>query len=516
MATDLKEMMEALLEVVNSGENPMKTMHTWLPEKRAKYNAKRRQKDLDFVYSNWNLPHDVLATKINIADVPAKVAKKHKRVVAAHGYEWYMKDTEYSVKVKEMESRGSFAEATSYSIAYGTSTIEQMQKILPTYQSRTIVDIPPDFRRFSSDICEREISGNCSALNYLFWNHYRLAMCHNNPGERNDELCLHHVNEALSLLPTLQRGEVPHYDEVLVRTIRALATYCMKDFEAALMEYRVCIAAIRLLHHEGRIDMSDATEKLMNRVNLWPHTILRMTIRVKIQNGVSRPYLTKDEYLDLMKENAYGCSNAWYCSKSCAAKEWKKDHKNRCGSKKHTGTMTMPASSLEIVLREIENIDVGPEKVNSLGMSILNAGDRDFLVLCKDPSTGEIFDALTDETIEMQRGFHCLVSSRSWEGTKYTVGCLQCPPKLSLRSEGQIARTFFSTLYIQIRFSSLPLSGESESYLLLASLRSRSVYAVVGMRVCYLWLREVSSLSIFAAACNTGVPTCSILRLPIG
>ena len=143
-------------------------MHTWLPEKRAKYNAKRRQKDLDFVYSNWNLPHDVLATKINVADVPAKVAKKHKRAVAAHGYEWYMKDTEYSAKVQEMESRGSFAEATSYSIAYGTSTIEQMQKVLPTYQSRTIVDIPPDFRRFSSNICEREISGNCCALNYLF------------------------------------------------------------------------------------------------------------------------------------------------------------------------------------------------------------------------------------------------------------------------------------------------------------------------------------------------------------
>jgi len=406
----------------------MKTTNTFLPEKRAKYNAKRRQKDLDFVYSNWNLPQEMKETKINIADVPAKVAKKHKRAVAAHGYEWSRKDTEYSAKIQEIESRGSLDEAANYSIAHGTSTIEQMQKVLPTYQSRTIVDIPPDFRRFSSSkICEREISGNSSALNYLFWNHYRLAMYHNYPGERNDELSLLHANEALSLLPTLQRGEVPHYDEVIVRTSRALATYCMKDFEAALVEYRVCIAAIRLLHHEGRIDISDANEKLMNRVNLWPHTILRMTIRVKIQNGVSRPYLTKEEYLDLMKENAYGiyspssqkcfhcgnteklllcsgCSNAWYCSKSCATKEWKKDHKNRCGSKKYTGTMTMHASSLELLRSEIENIDVGPETVNSLGMSILNFGDRDFLVLCKDPSSGEIFDALTDETIEMQEG----------------------------------------------------------------------------------------------------------------
>ncbi|KAK1737532.1 hypothetical protein QTG54_011818 [Skeletonema marinoi] len=430
MATDFKEIMEVLMKVVNGGENPTETIghDTWLPEKRAKYNAKRRQKDLDFVYSNWGLPQEKLETKINIADVPAKVAKKHKRAVAVHGYEWARMDKEYSVKVKEMESRGSLAEAVSYSIAHGTSTLEQMQQVLPTYQSRTIVDIPPDFRKFSSRICEREISGNCSALNYLFRNNYYLASYYNYAGERtDDELSLHHVNEALSLLPTLQRGEVPHYDEVLVRTIRALATYCMKDFEAALMEYRVCIAAIRLLHHEGRIDMSDATDKLMNTVNLWPHSILRMTIRIKIQNGVSRPYLTKEEYLDLMKENAYGiyspssqkcfhcgnteklllccgCSNAWYCSKSCATKEWKIDHKRRCGSKRYTGTVTMTASCLQEVLDEIESKDVGPETVNSLGMSILNFGDRDFLVLCKDPSSGEIFDALTDETIEMQEG----------------------------------------------------------------------------------------------------------------
>ena len=60
---------------------------TWLPEKRAKYNDKRRQKDLDLVYSNWDLSKEMTETKINIADVPAK-AKKFKRVVAVHGYEW--------------------------------------------------------------------------------------------------------------------------------------------------------------------------------------------------------------------------------------------------------------------------------------------------------------------------------------------------------------------------------------------------------------------------------------------
>ena len=430
----------------------MVTSSTCLPEKRAKYNAKRRQKDLDLVYSNWYLPQEMTENKINIADVPEKVAKKFKRAVAVHGNEWKRKYIEFCAKIREMEGG---AESERLSFSHGTSTLAQMRKVLPSYQSRTIVDIPPDFRKFSSSICEREISGNGSALNYLFWNNYRLALYYhgNGWGERtNDELCLHHVNEALSLLPVLQRGEVPHYDEVLVRTIRASTKFYMNDFESALMECRVCLASIRLLHHEGRIDMSDATDTLMDRVNVWPHAILRMTIRLKIQNGVSRPYLTKDEYLDLMKENAYGiyspssqkcfhcgktgrlllcsgCSNAWYCGKSCAAKAWKIEHKHVCGSKKYAGTMKMHANSLQRILREIEgkyddnDKDAGRLNANSLGMSILSMpGDRDFLVLCKDPSSGEIFDALTDETIEIQEGIQLPTYISSKLGGYYAFG----------------------------------------------------------------------------------------------
>jgi hypothetical protein len=397
----------------------MRTTPTWLHEKRAKYNAKRRQKDLDFVYSNWNLPKEMTENKINIADVPSKVAKKYKRAVAVHGYDWCKKNDEYCSKFQEME--GSMAE--SFAFAHSTSTLEQMRKVLPSYQSLTIVDIPTDFRKYSIYICDREISGKKgSALSYLFWNNHRLAVYYGK--QTDDELSLRYANEALSLLPTLQRGEIPHYDEVYVRTVRALAKLNMRDYEAALVEYRVCFAAIRLLHHKGRLDMSDPNDKLMGTVNIWPHTFMRMTIQIKIQNGVSRPYLTKDEYLDLMKENAYGiyspssqkcfncgktknlllcsgCSNAWYCGKNCAAKAWKADHKHRCGSKKYSGTLTMPASSIQLVLDEIESKD-GVRC--SMDMSIMNFGDRDFLVLCKDASSGEIFDALTDETIEIQEG----------------------------------------------------------------------------------------------------------------
>ena len=50
----------------------------------------------------------------------------------------------------------------------------------------------------------------------------------------------------------------------------------------------------------------------------------------------------------------------------------------------------MPYNYLRKVLDEID----GKEMVNksSLGISMLNLGDHNFLVLCRDPSSGEIFD----------------------------------------------------------------------------------------------------------------------------
>ena len=139
------------------------------------------------------IQREMTETKINIADVPAKakVAKKYKRAVAVDGNQWKRRNIEFCAKNQEMETKGPpTAESVMFSFAHahahGTSTLEQMQmrNALPIYQSRTIVDIPPDFRKFSSNIWEREISGNGSALNYLFWNNYRLglALYYNFPG----------------------------------------------------------------------------------------------------------------------------------------------------------------------------------------------------------------------------------------------------------------------------------------------------------------------------------------------
>lgn len=436
-------------------------MISWLPEKRSTYNAKRREKDLNLVYDNWHLPEDMTCATINLADVPNKVAKKHRRVVAIHGHEWLRKNSEFCDKNGGLEARGEYKESRDLCLKHSESTLAQMRAVLPRYQSKTIIDIPADFRKFGTEICGREISGsNGSAINFLYWNNYRLAVYHNGEeGEgiaNNDELCLHYANKALSLLPKLQHGEIPHYDEMKARVLRALAIYLMKDYEAALTEYRVCLAAIRLLDHAGRVDMSDPNDSLMRLVNVWPHTIIRMVIKIKIQNGESRPFFTKDEQLDLMKENAYGiyspssrkcincgekenlslcsgCKSVWLCGKSCAKEAWRAGHKHSCGTKPYTGDImgevparevvpyAMPAFTLQNVLSEVEEDCEG-----SLGISMLNMSDRNFLVLCRDPRSGEIFDALTDQAFKLLAGttfargsswgrnvhFHCVTDDR--------------------------------------------------------------------------------------------------------
>ena len=419
----------------------MMEMGTWLPEKRAKYNSKRRQKDLDFVYTNWNLPKEMTDATIHISEVPTKVAKKYKRAIDIHWQDWCLKNVDYCNKHydgTQSKERGKVV------LQHNTSTLAHMRTVLPKYQSKTIIDIPKDFRKFSTDLMGKNISGSkASAAVYQYWNHQRLATYYNGGKDwgHDDELCLRHANEALSLLPRLQRNEIPHYEELLARAFRALAKLNMKDYEAALLEYRVVFASIRLLDDAGRINMSDPKNSLMNMVNIWPHTMIRMTIKLKIQNGVQRPYFTKDEYLDLMKELAYGiyspssqkclhcgktenlslcsgCKRAWFCDKTCAAKSWKAGHKGSCGPKKYSGDISggeketlvpyaMPAPYLSRVLDELEDKEDEGDihyTSGSMGVAIINAGDRNFIALCRDASSGEAFDALTNEAFELMAG----------------------------------------------------------------------------------------------------------------
>lgn len=132
-----------------------------------------------------------------------------------------------------------------------------------------------------------------------------------------------------------------------------------------------------------------------------------------------------------------GCKGAWFCDKSCAAKAWKAGHKQQCGPKKYSGDIlgkeaqtaapfAIPAMFLPKVHAELDNKLPGKD---SMGVSMLNIGDRNFLVLCKDPTSGEIFDAFTDQTFELLTGntmprgskygdakhFHCVPAGSSYQ-----------------------------------------------------------------------------------------------------
>jgi len=170
---DYQAMLDSIVRMAAGEESMVKEMNTWLPEKGAKYNAKRRQKDLDLVYSNWDLPKEMTKATINIAYVPAKVAKKYKRAVAIHSNDWAMKNEEYRVKYKDMVSRGDKEDSRNIAFHHTTSTLVQMDRVLPTYHSKTIIDIPSDFRKRGGEISGG--GGKGSAFNYRFWNIQRLA-----------------------------------------------------------------------------------------------------------------------------------------------------------------------------------------------------------------------------------------------------------------------------------------------------------------------------------------------------
>ena len=439
-------------------------MGTWLPEKRAKYNAKRRQKDLDFVLYTWNLPKEMTDATIHISEVPAKVAKKYKRAIDTHWQDWRSKNIDYCDKATKLQqllpkdggpvgNRG--VDITRLITHHTTTTLAHMRTVLPKYQSKTIIDIPKDFRKFSTELMDRDISGSKgSAAVYQYWNHERLAVNHTSYTKK-DELCLQHANEALSLLPQLQRNEIPHFEELHARIMRATAMLCMKDYKSTLLEYRVVLASIRLLDDAGRINMSDPNNSIMEKVNIWPHTMIRMTIKLKMQNGIQRPYFTKEEHLDLMKELAYGiyspssqkctccgktenlslcsgCKDAWFCDKACAAKCWKAGHKDKCGTMKYSGDklgqvqegavpFAIPAPFLTNILAELdEDTEKGKD---SMGIPMLNVTDRNFLVFARDPTSGEVFEVFSDQVFDLMVG-RTITRGSQFGGTM----CFHCLP----------------------------------------------------------------------------------------
>ena len=380
----------------------------WLPEQRTRYKSKRRRLDLEMIGELWQLPDEVMAQTINLADVPAKVQKKYRRALIVHGEAWKRKDSKSTLAYERLprDKQGE------HLLTNSRPMLEVMGKILPTYQSKMITDIPTNFRDSEGGWYRAEDKG---VTIVRFWNTYRIATVLANRDKPAESLRF--VDEALSLIPPLKKGDMPNKWEVMMRVYRAYAKYDLGDYEAALNENRMCLAAIRLLAFHGKVDMSDSNDILMSKANGMGIRIMRCLMHIKLNNGVQRPLFSAEERLDLMEELSFGmystaqykchcckktnpevklslcsgCSGVWYCGKECSKKGWKDGHKQYCGR----SMFSSPAEGGGF-LEKATSID-GVDKTD--GFSIVTCFlTNNYLIMCKGEESGEYFDALTDNS----------------------------------------------------------------------------------------------------------------------
>ena len=216
---------------------------------------------------------------------------------------------------------------------------------------------------------------------------------------------------------------MPHQSEVMARIFRAKALKFMGDIPGAVAEYRICLAAIRLLDHHGKVDMNDTQHLLIKKTTNFTAVLLGLTVEQKILEGASRPYFSHDERLDLMKELGFGmysnnglkcsccgktdlelaklkkklelcssCKGVWYCGRECQKAAWKNGHSKSCG--KTTGLQqTMQVSRLTDSQLNLGHVCL-----------LRKTHDSSILILMKDKSTDQIFDALTDQDYELEVG----------------------------------------------------------------------------------------------------------------
>ncbi len=245
------------------------------------------------------------------------------------------------------------------------------------------------------------------------------------------EAGLRHIDRALTLIPPLRVGEMPHECEVMARVFRAKALKKLGDIPGAIAEYRICLAAIRLLDHHGKVDMNDSKHILIGKTTNFTAVLLGLTVEQKILEGATRPYFSHDERLDLMKELGFGmysnnglkcsccgktdlelaklkkklelcsnCKGVWYCGRECQKKAWKNGHSKSCGKTPELQQMMQGTSGLELQVSFTSSAQL------KLGHVCLfrKKHDSSILILMKDKSTDQIFDVLTDQEHELDVG----------------------------------------------------------------------------------------------------------------
>ncbi|KAL9187588.1 hypothetical protein ACHAXT_001691 [Thalassiosira profunda] len=389
-----------------------------LPQERATYSAKRRQMDLDLIYDNWNtLPQDALDGTVNISNVPKKIQKRYSRAVKVHYDRLLGRDTDWQVNDGPLFPRQK---------VHSLGMLEDMQKLLPNHGAKKISDLPLDSFRSEAKKWDQAEDKGLTILRY--WQYYRAAN-YVRLHEYKPVTSLRYINEGLSLMPPLQRGELPHKMEVLGRLQRYYALADVGEEEQAHAECRAILAAVRLLHFEKRVDMYDSSDILIGKLDILPHQFIKRAVKLKMkEEGACRPYFSRDERLGLMKELGIGtysagryqchacgrtkskrsgqdrvkelslcsgCAEVWYCSVECSKKGWKGGHKQQCGS--------LPIE-LPIKLSRTGYMKILGDMMTGICI-IDNKGGDYVLALAQDGELHEdriIYDVLSDNEIAIE------------------------------------------------------------------------------------------------------------------
>ena len=317
-------------------------------------------------------------------------------------YEWLMTDPTERAKTQLSQSM---------------KMLDNLNRALPRYDSKYICDVPLDFRADGKTWFDAESNG-LTMLKY--WCLYRVASYY--IGNKKPELCLEYATKALLLLPPLQIGELPHQHEVLVRLYRYMALEKLGYDEQSLAECRMLIAAIRLLHHEGRVDMNDPGDILISKSDVLPFSLIQHTVNSKMKKeGTMRPYFTQSERVKLWKELGVGlyskdrykchtcgktngaegeklslcsrCNDVWYCSIDCSRKGWKGGHKQSCGLL----PVNVPMKLSTVMYAQV----ITPLLFGKVSI-VDSSGSNYLLALAQEDSDGEIFDVLTDIVVHIE------------------------------------------------------------------------------------------------------------------
>jgi hypothetical protein len=113
-------------------------------------------------------------------------------------------------------------------------------------------------------------------------------------------------NEALSLIPPLVEGTIPHPYEVVFRSYRANALMEKGDLSSSLDDFRSRAAAIRLRIYDDQVARPEALEFLTRKCAGIVTFIVQLQTKFKVQNKAKRPFFTTEELNDLEKELGIG------------------------------------------------------------------------------------------------------------------------------------------------------------------------------------------------------------------